>query len=232
MKPLFLLILVFPFIAVSPDSAQKSRRRANRPPVIDSFFSSKTSLAICPFFSPVLISDKPEVTLTVIATDPDGDSLHYEYASTEGTIAGAGKLVVWKLEKVPRGLHEIHVTVTDGKGGKAKGTVTVRTVDADGCDPPPKPCPLIKVSCAAELDQSEPFMFSAIIEHDVESVLPPSFNWKINAGRIVKGQHSREIEVSTTGANGFDSITATLYVRGYDPSCAGLTITCTTRILR
>ena len=67
------------------------------------------------------------------------------------------------------GLHEVHVTVTDGKGGKAKGTVTVRTVDADGCDPPPKPCPLIKVSCAAELDQSEPFMFSAIIRYALET---------------------------------------------------------------
>ena len=228
----FSILLVLPLFAVLADSEQKSRRRANRPPSIASFTSSVSMIEICPFVSPVSSYAQPKVTLVVNATDPDGDSLRYEYSSTEGTISGEGKSVVWDLEGLPRGLHEMHVTVSDGKGGKAKGALTVRTVDAGICDPPPPPCPVIKVSCSDELDQARPFIFSAIMEREAESATLPSFNWKINAGRIVKGQHSRVIEVSTRGANGFDSITATVDVGGYDPSCAGMTVACTTKILR
>ena len=63
-------------------------------------------------------------------------------------------------------------------------------------------------------------MFSAVIEDDAKGYAPSSFNWKINAGRIVKGQNSREIEATTKGANGFDNITATVTVGGFDPSCS------------
>lgn len=58
----------------------------------------------------------------------------------------------------------------------------------------------------------------------------PSFYWKINAGRITKGQNSREIEVSATGANGFENITATVDIAGFDPSCPTI-VSCTTKII-
>ena len=232
-RPLvFSLVLVFSFIAISPDSQQKSRRPANRPPSIESFTSSARTIQICPFLPTSAVSDKPEVTLVVNATDPDGDSLSYEYSNTEGTISGAGRSVVWHLDGVQRGKHEIQVTVTDGNGGKARAALTVTTIDASACDPPPPPCPVIKVSCTEAMDQSRPFIFSAVVESDSKNPTSPSFNWKINAGRIVKGQHSPEIEVSTTGAAGFDYITATVNVGGFDPSCAGTIATCTTKILR
>ena len=175
--------------------------------------------------------DKPEVTLLVKATDPDGDSLDYEYSSAEGMISGKGKSVVWHLDALPRGPHEVHVTVSDGRGGKADGALTVITVDASGCDPPPPPCPVIKVSCPDAMHQSRPFIFSAVVEADAKAPTPSSFYWRINAGRIVKGQKSREIEVTATGADGFDNITATVEVGGFDPACA-TTVSGTTRIIR
>lgn len=173
--------------------------------------------------------NKPEVELLVNATDPDGDSLRYEYSFTEGKISGEGKLVLWHLDGLPRGPHEIHVTVSDGKGGKVTASLTVTTVDAAVCDPPRPPCPAVKVSCPDELGHAKPFIFSAVVE-GAEGQTPTSFTWKINAGRIVKGQYTREMEANTTGALGFDNLTATVEVGGYDPSCntAG---SCTTKII-
>ena len=130
-----------------------------------------------------------------------------------------------------RGTHQVRVTVTDGRKGKADAALTVITVDSGACDPPPPPCPEIKVSCPNEIDQSKPFIFSAlIIEGKAESYEPPSFRWKLNAGRIVKGQNGREIEATTTGANGFDYITATVEIGGFDPVC-GMTASCSTKII-
>lgn len=220
---------VFPVGALIPALQQKARRQPNRPPSIDSFISSLVTLEICPFAPTAAVS--PEVTLTVNATDPDGDSLYYEYSSSEGIISGKGRSVVWDLHGLPRGPHEVRVTVTDGKGGKTTGVLTVTTVDASACDPPPPPCPVIKVSCPEEMDKSRLFIFSALIEGDPKGYLPPSFKWKLNAGRIVTGQYSREIKVSTTGAHGFDQITATVSVGGFDPSCAGTTVSCSTKIV-
>lgn len=233
-RPLvFSFVLVFPFLAVSADSEQKSRRRDNRPPSIESFTSSLTTFQICPFFPTAAVNDKPEVTLVVSATDPDGDSLNYQYSTTEGTISGKGRSVVWNLGGLTRGPHEVHVTVLDGRGGKATSSLIVTTADSDGCDPPPPPCPMIKVSCSDEMDQSKPFKFSAaVIEGAAKSRTPPSFNWEIHAGRIVKGQNSREIEVSATRADGFDHIKATVDVGGFHPSCSGTIVSCSTKILR
>ena len=219
------LALVFPLLTTAE---QKPRRQHNRPPSIDSFTSSSKALRICEFHPELY--DKPEASLDVNATDPDGDALQYEYFTTEGSISGKGKTVIWDLSKVLRGPHEVRVTVTDGKGGKAEAVLTVSTVDASSCDPPPPPCPVIKVSCPGQLDESKPFVFSVVVEGAQEHQ-SPSFYWKLNAGRIVKGQGTREIEATTMGADGFDNITATVEVRGFDPSCP-TTRRCTTDIIR
>ena len=50
------------------------------------------------------------------------------------------------FDGVLRGLHEVQVKVTDGKGGTATAILSVRTVDASACDKPPPPCPVITVS--------------------------------------------------------------------------------------
>lgn len=219
--------LVVPLIAAIPASEQKPRRQRNRPPSIDSFTSSMATIQICPFTQ---LHDKPEVNLVVNATDPDGDSLQYEYSTTEGTISGKGKSVIWNLNNVLRGPHEVRVRVTDGKEGKAEATLTVTTVDSGSCDPPPPPCPVIKVSCPEEMEKSKPFIFSVLIEGEGKPYQPPSFRWKLNAGRIVKGQYGREMEATTTGANGFDNITGIVEVGGFDPSCI-TTGRCTTKII-
>jgi len=102
-RGLLVFSFVFVFLAVSPSLEQKPRRPPNRPPSIESFTSSSTTIQICRFFPSSAVSDKPEVTLSVNATDPDGDSLYYEYSSAEGTISGEGRSVLWHLDGLPRG---------------------------------------------------------------------------------------------------------------------------------
>jgi hypothetical protein len=60
--------------------------------------------------------------------------------------------------------------------------------------------------------------------------LTPSVHWTLNAGRIVKGEDDREMEATTIGADGFEKITATVEVRGFDPACP-LIVSCTTKII-
>jgi hypothetical protein len=139
---LVIAITLLPLLA-QPASQQKTRPSTNRPPEISSFTSSKRVLQICPWS---LHFDEPEVHLVVKASDPDGDPLDFEYSNTEGTISGKGSPVLWNLDGVRRGLHEVQVTVTDGKGSKATAVLSVRTVDGSTCDPPPPPCPAVKVS--------------------------------------------------------------------------------------
>lgn len=221
------LVLVCPFLAVLSASQQKPRRGRNGPPKIESFTSSVRTISVCEFSE---LFNKPEVDLLVNATDPDADELRYEYSTADGKILGEGKLVVWDLKDVPYGPHEVHVTVTDGKGGKVEAALTVTTEVSGTCDPPPPPCPVIKVSCPDEMDKSRPFVFSVVIEGEAEGYRPPTFYWKLNAGRIVKGQNSREIEANTYGANGFEKITATVQVGSADPSCINIA-SCSTKII-
>jgi len=174
---------------------------------------------------------RSEVDLFVNATDPDGDTLHYVYSTTDGTISGKGNVVVWNLRDVKRGPHEVRVTVTDGRGGKVDTALTVTTADSGTCDPSlVGPCPAIKVSCPDEMDKAGPFKFSVTITVDGKSFETPDLRWKLNAGRILKGQYGHEIEASTTGANGFEKITATVEVGWFDPSCIS-TASCSTKII-
>jgi len=60
----------------------------------------------------------PEQTyLSVQASDPDGDTLHYRWRVTAGTIVDVdSRQTVWRLPDGP-GLHFAYVAVSDGKGG-------------------------------------------------------------------------------------------------------------------
>ena len=79
----------------------------NTPPEISSLTSSATSLA-----------PEDSCTVSCIANDPDGDTLTYEWAVTDGAIIGEGSTVTWE-GPVAEGTYTISVTVSDGKGGTA-----------------------------------------------------------------------------------------------------------------
>lgn len=57
-------------------------------------------------------------TITCVASDPDGDSLSYNWSTTAGSLSGIGKVVTWTAPDVA-GTYSISVTIDDGRGGTA-----------------------------------------------------------------------------------------------------------------
>ena len=70
-------------------------------------------------------------TITVIATDPDGDKISYSWSGGEGEVTGVGNKVTWKAPR-RSGTFDVTVVISDGKGGKTVGTVPVIASAATG----------------------------------------------------------------------------------------------------
>jgi Tol biopolymer transport system component len=71
---------------------------------------------------PSVVSQGGSSTITVVASDPDGDELSYTYEPTGGEISGDGSVVTWTADVAAHGAppivgkFKIDVTVSDGKG--------------------------------------------------------------------------------------------------------------------
>ena len=66
------------------------------------------------------------------ASDPDGDSLRYEWSADDGKAIGSGPRMMW-VSPDTMGNYDVAVKVSDGKGGEAKQAVTIRVLtNADG----------------------------------------------------------------------------------------------------
>jgi len=83
---------------------------ANSPPQISS--------VTC---SPASVAKGGSTTVVCEASDPDGDTLSYDWTATKGTFSGSGATVTWMAPN-DDGAYTIRVTVSDGKGGTAEGT--------------------------------------------------------------------------------------------------------------
>jgi hypothetical protein len=71
-------------------------------------------------------------TVTVLATDPDGDALTYSYQVSQGGISGAGATAIWTAPSTA-GAHSVNVTVSDGdKSATGSGMLTVTTAPPPG----------------------------------------------------------------------------------------------------
>jgi hypothetical protein len=86
----------------------------NQPPVIN-------DLAADPGFLEVHAS----ATVSVDATDPDGDPLQYSYAVSAGSINGTGNTAVFTAPALP-GLVTITATVDDGQGNSVSAHIDVQ----------------------------------------------------------------------------------------------------------
>lgn len=62
--------------------------------------------------------------LSCVASDPDGDSLTYNWTAGHGTITGSGSTVVWNAPPTV-GYYQVRCTVSDGKGGAATDSVGI-----------------------------------------------------------------------------------------------------------
>ncbi len=92
---------------------------ANRPPTVT---------ASC---DPCTVAPGGQVRLRAVASDPDGDALTYAWGAPLGDFTGAagGASARWRAPP-DIGKVVIRVRVSDGQGGTASATVTVRVVNA------------------------------------------------------------------------------------------------------
>jgi outer membrane protein OmpA-like peptidoglycan-associated protein len=90
---------------------------ANRGPVVR---------AAC---EPCTVQSGATATLRAEASDPDGDTLIFQWSATAGTLADTrAMMTTWRAETAP-GLVTFTVAVDDGRGGIASDTVTIDVTD-------------------------------------------------------------------------------------------------------
>lgn len=88
----------------------------NQPPVVTSITVEKPQV-------PTLA----QTQLTCNATDPDTDTLTYQWSADAGTITGQGASVTWTAPDTA-GNYAVHVTASDGKGGMATQSTTIAVI--------------------------------------------------------------------------------------------------------
>jgi hypothetical protein len=71
-------------------------------------------------------------TLSVSATDADGDTLSYAWTAAAGTLANANTASPTWTAPSTEGLYTLNVSVTDGKGGQAGFSLVINVVAAKG----------------------------------------------------------------------------------------------------
>jgi PBP1b-binding outer membrane lipoprotein LpoB len=115
MKIINLLLISFLTITgcVQP-TAPEGNTRGNSDPVINKIT-----------VDPPFIRVGTTTTITVEATDPDGDILSYSWSVALGDIIGSGNQVRYTAAFCCVGINTINVDVKDSKGAIASGTINL-----------------------------------------------------------------------------------------------------------
>jgi hypothetical protein len=125
-QPSARLIVIVLLLAVATAPPRRIlAREKNRPPVI-----ANDAIITTAARSDVL-GQIVEVTtsITVQASDPDGDVLTFRWTASSGAISGKGPTGTWKRELTSSGAPApgtATVVVTDGRGGRATHTFTAK----------------------------------------------------------------------------------------------------------
>jgi hypothetical protein len=76
------------------------------------------------------VEEGKTVAIHCEASDPDGDSLQYNWTATGGQVSGSGSSVTY-MASVSPGSYTVSVAVMDGRGGSASDSITLQ-VEAAG----------------------------------------------------------------------------------------------------
>ena len=109
-----LLISAFSLLNCVQPTATEGNSEGNNEPVINQII-----------VDPVFIRVGTTTTITVDATDPDGDNLSYSWTVALGDIIGGGKQVRYTAAYCCVGVNTINVEVKDSRGAVVKGTINL-----------------------------------------------------------------------------------------------------------
>lgn len=97
----------------APAPALPPPEPVNNPPLLQSLTADQQ-----------LVQPFGKVALQCRASDPEGDTLSYQWTCSGGVVEGAGESASWAAPGNP-GAYKVTVIVSDGKGGSATGDVLV-----------------------------------------------------------------------------------------------------------
>ena len=168
----------------------------NKPPVISKFETSASILFTCGEKMFCEKRTRRTVSLSVAASDPEGDELKYEYSVNGGEILGEGASVSWKLGDQPPKEYAVTVTVSDSKGSTASSVLRVMVSHCLSCWFPDPPCPVVSIQTQnrlipdEETYRGEILSFHANVLTDALLQSRPDYLWTVTNGKITKGQHT------------------------------------------
>jgi len=137
----------------------------NHPPVISGLTANSSSIDI-----------NQSISITCIATDPDGDTLTYTWAKNGGTISGSGSAVTWTAPATA-GTYTITCTVSDGKGGEDSESANISVSEINH---PPVISSLTANPSSIDINQSSTITCIAY-DPDGDTL---TYTWAKNGGTI------------------------------------------------
>ncbi len=115
------LVLVLTILGVA---ALFSNACGKEPEKVDRIPDNRIPVILSVSGDPASLAPGDSATITSVASDPDGDSLSYNWSTTGGSLSGTGDVVTWTAPEVA-GTYSISVTVDDGRGGTADKSYTI-----------------------------------------------------------------------------------------------------------
>jgi len=186
--------LIFAAFAASTIFGQPAQR-PNTPSFDTKLTVDKTTLSLpCRYPFPAKYRSCPDgmtVNVTASVKNTSLKNLKYKYEVSGGVIVGTGSKVVWDMAKARPGTYEI--TVTAYRGSRAIGpppTMIVRVQECADCTAECLSCPDLTIRSSKEFVNHED-----IVEFYFPNVDELNGQWKIEGGKIIKGQGTGRINV-------------------------------------
>lgn len=164
-----------------------------------------------------------QVALRAVTKTSNKQSV-YSYTVTGGRVVGEDSKVIWDLSGAWPGSYTATVEVKDKKKHRASSSVTVKLVPCPDCVACDLWCPTIVVSCYDEVKIGTPITCKAVVEAARPSD-PITYEWSArdSSGEDLSGRingRGKSISIPTDGLGG-KNVTATVELKGLDPSCSG-----------
>jgi hypothetical protein len=162
-------------------------------------------------------AESSNVGVRTKASDPENDTLIYNYTVSGGRIVGQGANVNWDLSGVRPGTYTITAGVDDGCG--VCGKTQTKTITVEECTSCVKVCECPTMSITGPSSAVQPGQDMVFTANVSGGTCNPTYNWTVSAGTISSGQGTPVIHVSTDTSMAGSNVTATVEIGGCCPEC-------------
>lgn len=116
----FFISLLVSVLVTACCTAPVPIQKTNSSPMIESMSFPQDAFAV------------QDIAISCQASDPDGDSLRYEWSADNGKIKGDGANIIW-ISPDSMGTYTVRIKLLDGRGGEAIQDISIRVLNnADG----------------------------------------------------------------------------------------------------